>query len=356
LQSPTETWTLSPLASPDDEHVHQIWNEIDALIKSGGISDTIICEGRQLLYCKYGAWKRTNSIIQTSFMQNLASKVGLKYRECADRALTIRGHRFRVNTLLTKGKYKAVLRLLPSKILSPEEIGIPEHVVDLSVTARVGIILVVGVTGSGKSSTVAALLNNRGKNNAEHIITLEDPIEYLYPEDSPAEFTQREIGTDVPSFEKGLRAALREAPQIIFVGEIRDKETAEIALHAAETGHLVISTMHTGSASQTVQRYLDFFPGESGDVARAILAKMLVMVICQKLLPRCDTGGRIATFEIMINNSATKNLILKERWQDLDNSIDVGTQHGNISFARHIAMLVQEGVVDPAFLKDVKTT
>ena len=219
--------------------------------------------------------------------------------------------RFRVNAFKQRGSYAAVLRIVGSKIPTPESLGVPEAVVELTKKKR-GLVLVTGPTGSGKSTTLASLIDVINKNRNEHIITLEDPIEYLHKHNH-AIVNQREIGLDTDSYGDALRAALREDPDIILVGEMRDFDTISTAITAAETGHLVFSTLHTIGAAPTIERIVDVFPAHQQNQIRGQLASVLEAVISQQLLPTVDGKGRVAAFEVMLGTPAIKNLIREDK-------------------------------------------
>jgi len=215
--------------------------------------------------------------------------------------------RFRVNVFSQKGNYSVVMRQLPTKIPTIKELNLPPAFEKMA-QERNGIILVTGATGSGKSTSLAALLDSINESKPVHVITLEDPIEFVHPQ-KKATFNQRELGTDFDSFSSGLRAALRQAPKVILVGEMRDRETVEIALSAAETGHLVLSTLHTIDAGETINRIVGMFKQEEEKQIRIRLADTIRWIACQRLLPKVG-GGRVAAFEIMGSNLRVKEVIL----------------------------------------------
>ena len=223
-----------------------------------------------------------------------------------DFAASIAGSRVRLNTYRQRGTYAAALRILSAQIPDPSVLGIPEAVLGLS-NLRRGLVLVTGPTGSGKSTTLAALIHAISVMYSKTIITLEDPIEYLHPH-SKSLVMQREIGTDSMSYANGLRAALREDPDVILVGEMRDLETINIAITAAETGHLVFSTLHTNSAAATIDRVIDVFPPHQQAQTRVQLAGVIEGIIAQQLLPK-QGGGRAAAYEVMLATPAIRNLI-----------------------------------------------
>lgn len=234
--------------------------------------------------------------------------------------------RFRVNMFKQKGEYAVVMRMLPTKMPQPEAIGLPEAVQNF-VHLKRGLVLVTGETGSGKSTTLAALINRINETQQKHIITIEDPVEFVH-QHKMSLVNQREIGIDTMSFSNALRASLREDPDIILVGEMRDLETIETALTAAETGHLVFSTLHTNSASSTIDRIVDVFPAGQQDQIRVQLANVLEGIVCQQLLPTREGNGRVAAFEVMVANSAIRNLVREGKSFQLTSQIQTGRKQG----------------------------
>src|SRR6202789_2853327 len=251
--------------------------------------------------------------------------------------------RFRVSVFKEKGNFGLVLRQIPSKLLTMEQIGIPPSVKEMLYKPR-GLVLVTGPTGSGKTTTLASMLNiiNEERDEA-HIITIEDPIEY-YHKHKKALVTQREIGVDVPNFAEGLRRALRQDPDIILVGEMRDLETIEAAITAAETGHLVFGTLHTTGAAKTIDRIVDAFPANMKDMIRTQLASSLVAVISQVLCKKIG-GGRIAGYEIMVNTNSIASLIRENKTFRISSDIQTGAQLGMITMDTHLMNLVNRELV-----------
>lgn len=252
--------------------------------------------------------------------------------------------RFRVNIFSRSGKYSIVLRKLETSIPTIEELGLPESFHSMA-DERNGIIFVTGATGSGKSTSLAALLDKINDHKSVHVITLEDPIEYQHPQKT-ATFNQRELGVDFDSFANGLRAALRQAPKVILVGEMRDRETVEIGLSAAETGHLVLSTLHTVDAGQTINRVLGMFSTEEEKQIRIRLADTVRWVVSQRLLPKVG-GGRVAAFEIMGTNLRVKDSILngESEGKTFNDIITAGKAQGMITFDEYIISLYEEGTI-----------
>ncbi|MDG2239155.1 MAG: PilT/PilU family type 4a pilus ATPase [Longimicrobiales bacterium] len=253
--------------------------------------------------------------------------------------------RFRVNIMKQRGSPMIVMRSIPIEIPSTSDLGLPPMVDKIANHER-GLILVTGVTGSGKSSTMAAMIDWMNKNKALHIVTLENPIEFLH-RDNKSSISQRGIGTDTESFVSGLRAVLRQDPDVILIGEMRDKTTIEIALKAAETGHLVVSTLHTKNATQTISRIIAVFPPEEQDMIRIRLAESLQAVLSQRLVQKKD-GGRVAAMEIMPVTATIRDCIRDPvRMDDISNLIADGKDHyGSQTFDQHLMDLVKSGVVD----------
>ena len=253
--------------------------------------------------------------------------------------------RFRVNIMKQRGSPMIVMRSSPIEIPSTSDLGLPPMVDKIANHER-GLILVTGVTGSGKSSTMAAMIDWMNKNKALHIVTLENPIEFLH-RDNKSSISQRGIGTDTESFVSGLRAVLRQDPDVILIGEMRDKTTIETALKAAETGHLVVSTLHTKNATQTISRIIAVFPPEEQDMIRIRLAESLQAVLSQRLVQKKD-GGRVAAMEIMPVTATIRDCIRDPvRMDDISNLIADGKDHyGSQTFDQHLMDLVKSGVVD----------
>jgi twitching motility protein PilT len=251
--------------------------------------------------------------------------------------------RFRVSVLKAKGNVGLVLRQIPSTLLSLESIGLPPQVKELLFKPR-GLILVTGPTGSGKSTTLASMIDVINNERDCHIITIEDPIEY-YHSHKKSLITQREIGVDVPSFKEALRRALRQDPDVILVGEMRDLETMEAAISAAETGHLVFATLHTTGAAATVDRIVDAFPTDQQEQVRTQLSVGIVAVISQLLLVRQDTSGRVAAFEIMISTPSIQSLIRDNKTFRITSDIQTGAKYGMITLDAHLMALYQAGQI-----------
>jgi twitching motility protein PilT len=252
--------------------------------------------------------------------------------------------RFRVSVLKSKGNYGMVLRQIPYKMFGLRDIGLPDKIRELLYRPR-GLILVTGPTGSGKSTTLASMVNYINENRDGHIITIEDPIEY-YHNHKKCVVTQREVHVDVPSFAEAIRRALRQDPDVILVGEMRDLETIEAAISAAETGHLVFGTLHTNSAAKTVDRIVDAFPANMKDMIRTQLSSSLVAVISQVLCKKIG-GGRIAGYEIMVNTTSIGSLIRENKTFRITSDIQTGASLGMITMDTHLMSLVNRELVSP---------
>jgi len=252
--------------------------------------------------------------------------------------------RFRVNIFSQRGNYSVVLRKLETKIPTCQELNLPEAFYKMA-EEKNGIILVTGATGSGKSTSLAGVLNEINEQKSVHIVTLEDPVEFSHPH-KKATFNQREMGGDFDTFASGLRAALRQAPKVILVGEMRDRETVEIGLGAAETGHLVVSTLHTVDAGQTINRILGMFSTEEEKQIRIRLADTVRWIVCQRLLPK-EGGGRVAAFEIMGTNLRVKDTILhgESEGKTYYEIIQAGKAFGMITFDDYIVGLYEKGLI-----------
>ncbi len=251
--------------------------------------------------------------------------------------------RFRLNVLLDKGRVGAVLRVIPAEIPSAEALGLGPAILGLADLPR-GLVLVTGPTGSGKTSTLACLINRVNQKQGKHVVTIEDPIEFVYPK-LRALIRQREVGLDTKSFHNALREALREDPDVILVGEMRDLETTSLVLTAAETGHLCFSTLHTVDAAQTVDRIIDVFPAAQQPQVRLQLAGTLKAVVSQMLLPRKNGQGRIAARGLMLGSSAVANLIREGKTHMIENVVETGGALGMFTIDRALTELVRRGAV-----------
>jgi len=251
--------------------------------------------------------------------------------------------RFRVNAFMQDRGAAAVMRTIPSRVLSLEELQTPRAFADFSLKPR-GLVLVTGPTGSGKSTTLAAMVDHVNNNLYGHVLTIEDPIEFVH-EPRKCVINQREVGPHTLSFSNALRSALREDPDVVLVGELRDLETIRLALTAAETGHLVFGTLHTSSAAKTIDRIVDVFPAAEKEMVRAMLSESLVAVISQALLKIKDGSGRVAAHEIMVGTPAIRNLIRENKVAQMYSMIQTGSQFGMQTLDQTLMELVRRNVI-----------
>jgi len=254
------------------------------------------------------------------------------------------GARFRCSVMKQRGRWSAVLRLIPNQLLTFEQIGLPEAVKPLLRKPR-GLILVTGPTGSGKTTTLATMIDWINANQKRHVITIEDPIEY-YHTHKQGLVTQREVGGDVPSFAEAMRRALRQDPDVILLGEMRDLETISAAITAAETGHLVFGTLHTTGSARTVNRIIDAFPANQQEQIRAQLSVVLLCVVSQTLLPKKDGTGRVAAFEVMVMTPAIANLIRKNETNKVPSTIQTSRKLRMITLDDYLLELYRKGLID----------
>jgi len=261
--------------------------------------------------------------------------------------------RFRCNVGRDRHGTFAVLRTIPYEIMSPEQIGLPPKVLDLCYLSK-GLVLVTGPTGSGKSTTLATLIDVINDNREEHIITIEDPVEFVHRDDKRCLIRQREVGEHTESFQRALRAALREDPDIVLVGEMRDLETIAVAIETAETGHLVFATLHTTTAPSTVDRIIDQFPADQQAQIRTMLSESLQAVIAQTLCKRVG-GGRVAAYEVLFSNRAVANLIREGKTYQLYSVMQTNRAAGNVTLNASLLELLEQGLIEPeeAYLKAV---
>ena len=255
--------------------------------------------------------------------------------------------RFRVNAFHQRGLVSVVLRHIKSRVPAFEDLGVQSEPMLKLAQAKDGILLICGATGSGKSSTMAAMLNWINQTMDKHIVTIEDPIEYTF-QDEKSLFQQREIGLDVPSFELAIKAVLRQNPDIILIGEMRDRETFETAISAAETGHLVFSTMHAATVAQSLTRLFEFFPPEEQIQARRAVSGSLRGFICQKLVPALEGGGRVPTNEILNADTVVRNLILEGQFEKIQGILDGSADSNSYSFNKDIYRLIKAGKISKA--------
>ena len=291
-----------------------------------------------------------NSVLTPTDTEALSREIGNDYQiervnteGSTDFALTFRDQRFRINLYRERGNFAIAARLLPSRFLSLEEIGVPPCIRGLLDLPR-GLILVTGPTGSGKSTTLASMLNIINETSPRHILTIEDPIEYVHKHRRGV-INQREVGVDLPSFADGLRRGLRQDPDVILVGEMRDLETMEAAVTAAETGHLVFSTLHTTGAVRTVDRIVDAFPAAQQNQVRTQLAATLRAAISQILVPRADGKGRVAAFEVVLNTPAVAALIRENKTYGITTVVQTSAEEGMLSLEESLANLHSRGII-----------
>ncbi|ADO74565.1 type IV pilus twitching motility protein PilT [Stigmatella aurantiaca] len=252
--------------------------------------------------------------------------------------------RFRVNIYRQRGTLAIILRIIPANVPTAESLGLPEVIKTIASQDR-GLVLVTGATGSGKSSTLASMIDHINRNESLHILTIEDPIEFIY-KNVKSSISQREIGPDTNSFAMALRAALRQDPDVILVGEMRDTETIDIALKASETGHLVLSTVHTTDASRTINRLVSVFNAEEQTMVRMRLADNLKATISQRLLPRADNKGRAVALEIMVQTKTIQEYIREDRTSEIKDVIEKGRDtYGMQSFDQHLSQLYRAGAI-----------
>ncbi|OGD56722.1 type IV pili twitching motility protein PilT, partial [Candidatus Berkelbacteria bacterium RBG_13_40_8] len=270
--------------------------------------------------------EQTSKLIQSFMTQDQVER--LKVRKEVDFSFGYQDMRFRANTYFQKGNLAASLRLIPKLIKSIADLGLPP-ILEKFTSPSQGFMIITGPTGHGKSTTLAAMINAINHTRSEHIVTVEDPIEYVFEHDKSI-ISQREVGSDTNSFARALRSCLREDPNVVLVGEMRDLETIEAALTIAETGHLVFATLHTNSAAQTADRMIDVFPPHQQQQVRMQLANVLLGVVSQRLLPRTQ-GGRVVACEIMVANSAVRNTIREGKTHQLPNIIQTSASEGMIA-------------------------
>jgi len=313
-----------------------VGQRIKDLSTGEGVSDFYLTPGEPLSYKKNGQLIYDAAIFEMAVPPHLEPG-------CDDSAMDLHGRRFRVSQMLTQGKLRWVLRLLPNEIPQPGAIKVPTSALKAFLEAKNGLFLICGATGSGKSTTIASMVLHRAKRRREHVISFEDPIEFVYPEGLPTLVSQREMGTDEIDFSKALRAALRQAPDVIIIGEIRDGETAEIALQASETGHVVVATLHTSTASQTVQRFLKLIPSDRLESSQETLADCLRLVMCQRLLLDEKQGKRFPIHEVLLQYDGCVNIIRRGDFKKLDQELETGWKRGMFNFEKSISLRGDEG-------------
>jgi len=329
--------------------------KIDILLKmilEYGASDLHICVGEPPLLRINGELQRTKyhnlvpEEVEVLLLEMLDEKTLalLKSKKDIDFAYELEGiARFRGNIFMERNGYAGAFRVIPTNIKTLRELGIPDAVYSLA-RLKKGLVLVTGATGSGKSTTLAAMIDLINKEKSSHIITLEDPIEFIHPR-GKCLIHQRQLGFHMESFASGLKAALREDPDVILVGEMRDLDTIQLALTAAETGLLVLGTLHTSSAPKTIDRIIDVFPTTQQSQIRTMLGESLRGVVSQSLLRKADRTGRVAAVEVMICNTAIQNLIREGKTFQIVSVMQTGKNIGMQTMADHIKKLLSEGII-----------
>ena len=328
-----------------------LWALIKELAKKTELSDVHIHADRPIAYREHGEMKQLPDHVTTadsidSFLEDFLEKEDFEHfnkTKDHDFAIESDGFRFRVNAFQENSAYALILRIITTNIPTFEDLNLPSYIRTIP-SLETGLVLVTGPTGSGKSTTLASVVDVINKTQKGHIITIEDPVEFKHETQSSV-ITQREVGRDTKTFSSALRASLREDPDVILVGELRDLETIQLALTAAETGHLVFGTLHTNSAPSTINRIIDVFPPEQQDQVRSQLASTLRCVITQKLLKRIDKSGRVAAFEIMICNTAIRNLIREDKVFQIANSMQMGKAEGQMLMENSLKELIAQGVI-----------
>jgi twitching motility protein PilT len=331
--------------------MHTKLNELFSLAVANKASDIHLIAGVEPKFRINGALENApgwsgvdDKLIEEMILSMLTDRQRekLETKKELDFSFDAQNFRFRANVYFQKETLACALRILSQEIASFEELGLPDYLKNF-VGLRQGFVLITGPTGHGKSTTVAAILNEINKTSEAHIVTIEDPIEYLLkPEKSI--ISQRELGGDTDDFPSALKSCLRQDPNVVFIGEMRDLESIQSALTIAETGHLVFSVLHTNSASQTIDRIVDVFPGNVKEQIKTQLASVLTAVVSQRLVPAVG-GGRIPAFEIMANTSAVRNMIREGKTFMLDNVIQTSADAGMIGLDNYLAKLVLAGKV-----------
>lgn len=335
--------------------------EIMKMARDDNCSDLHITSGTAIAVRRYGILKILNQpgdyiptlteaeALILSLLNDEQKEAVLKGEDLDVGGMMEDGTRIRCNIYHQRNHLAASIRLLNTKIPTIDELGLPDTILHLA-DEHNGLVLVTGPTGSGKSTTLASMVEHINSTQAKHVITIEDPIEYVY-EHKKAMIHQREVGKDVEDFATALRSALREDPDIVLVGEMRDFETINAAITAAETGHLVLATLHTSSAAQTIERIVDGCPVDAQNRVRIQLANVLRGVVTQQLLPTPDGEGRVAATEILINNAAVSNMIRENKAFQIPNAIQSGFALGMHTLLSDVQRLVNMGEADPIYAK-----
>ena len=330
-----------------------LWPLLLELAEKTKLSDIHIHSDHGVAHREFGDMVQLDHQVEEAHVHSFLKEVmdkedydGFLDHKDADFAIANGETRFRVNAFMDKAKPAFILRRIESKVPSFDDLDLPAYIRTIP-TIETGLVLVTGPTGSGKSTTLAALIDVINETHKGHIITIEDPIEFEHNSKSSV-ISQREVGRDTRSFTNALRASLREDPDVILVGELRDLETIQLALTAAETGHLVFGTLHTNSAPSTVTRIIDVFPPEQQGQVQSQLAQTLRCVITQRLLKTIDKPGRVAAFELMICNTAIQSLIREGKVFQIDNTMQMGKAEGQMLMANSRKDLIAAKRIDPA--------
>ena len=325
---------------------------ISQFVNNEGLSDIHIQSGSPISLRINGIIEKQNTQLVTvenilGFLKKNLSKDQFEEfnsKKNLDFALELNKNRFRANAYLGYNGCNIVLRKIETKIPDINDLNLPP-VVNQQINSDNGLILITGPTGSGKSTSLASIINYVNINKQKNIITIEDPIEFIHKADQSI-ISQREIGIHATSFANALRASLREDPDVILVGELRDLETTSLALTAAETGHLVLGTLHTSGAPNTIHRIIDIFPSEQQDQIRSQLASSLKLVMTQKLIRKIDGSGRVGAFEVMVCNAAIKNLIRENKIHQVPTVMQTGLKDGMITMDKSIENLINDGLIN----------
>ena len=327
-----------------------VYQYMDSLPKEYRISDFHMRAGSPLAIRTNGEIKImqecpiTHDMLDDIFRTELDEELYERFAETKDIdfAITIRGNRFRANGYHTLNGWGLICRTIVTEVPNIDVLGLPQAVHNV-LTQKKGLVLVTGPTGSGKSTSLASMINKINRERAEHIITIEDPVEFVHTEINSI-ISQREVGRDTMSFASALKGAMREDPDIILLGEMRDYETISLALTAAETGHLVFGTLHTSGAAETINRIIDAFPAEEQPQARSMVSSSLQLVMTQQLLKR-KSGGRIGAFEVMVCVPAVKNLIREDKIPQIATVMQTGAQYGMITMDKYVDELDKQGLI-----------
>lgn len=308
-----------------------------------GFYPAIRVNGELLYLTSYQLLTKETMVVLINQILTSEQKETLSTNRELDFGYTYKDQRFRINAYYTQAGIAASFRLISSNIKTLEELHLTPTMYDFTKYSQ-GFVLITGPTGEGKSTTLAALINYINEHQAKHIITIEDPVEYIYPK-AKSLISQREIGSDTHAWSLALKSSLREDPDVLLIGEMRDFETIQTALTIAETGHLVFSTVHTNSASQTIDRVIDIFPPSQQQQIRIQLASMLRAIVTQRLLPSIDGNSRIPAIELLLNTSAVSSIIREGKTHLIDNVIQTSSTDGMIYFENDLLRLYQQGLI-----------